>query len=224
MHNPARLVVLISGTGRNLQAILDAVQRQQIPAIVAAVISNNPEAKGLAHARAAAIPVAVINHRDYAGRADFEKALSAEIDRHAPDFIALAGFMRILGSEFVQRYRGRLLNIHPSLLPKYPGLQTHARALADQEGWHGASVHFVTDAVDGGPIILQGRVAVQANDTVASLSDRVMNEIETLIYPQVLAWACSGRLEMKNEQLVLDGQVLKTPLQTETRTKELDHG
>lgn len=224
MHNPARLVVLISGTGRNLQAILEATRLGRIPAAVTAVISNKPEAAGLAYAQAATVPVAVIDHRDYTDRVAFEAALSVEIDRHSPDFVALAGFMRILGSEFVQRYRGRLLNIHPSLLPKYPGLRTHSRVLADRENWHGASVHFVTDAVDGGPVILQGRVAVLANDTVESLSDRIMNDVETLIYPQALAWACAGRLEMRSEQIVLDGQTLAGPLQIENLKRKSING
>lgn len=224
MHAPARLVVLISGTGRNLQAILEAVRLGRIPGAVSAVISNNPEAAGLAHMHAAMVPVAVIDHRSYADRAAFEAGLSAAIDRHSPDFVVLAGFMRILGSEFVQRYRGRLLNIHPSLLPKYPGLRTHSRALADKEAWHGASVHFVTDAVDSGPVILQGRVAVQANDTAESLSERVMDEVELRIYPQALAWACAGRLEMRGEHVALDGQTLAGPLQMETLKREPVHG
>ncbi|MGH8452999.1 MAG: phosphoribosylglycinamide formyltransferase [Nevskiales bacterium] len=207
-----RLVVLISGTGRNLQAILDALHAGRLHGEVCAVISNNPDAAGLAHARAAGVATAVVNHRDYPDRGTFDTALSAVIDRHAPDFIALAGFMRILGSEFVQRYRGRLLNIHPSLLPKYPGLQTHARAMAEGEAWHGASVHFVTEAVDGGPVILQGRVPVQGNDTVESLAERVMREVEQVIYPEALAWASAGRLHMRGDDVMLDGRVLTEPL------------
>lgn len=219
-----RLVVLISGTGRNLQAILEALRNGRIRGELCAVISNMPDAAGLAHARAAGVPTAVIPHRDYPDRRSFDAALAAEIDRHAPDFVALAGFMRILGSEFVQRYRGKLLNIHPSLLPKYPGLQTHARALAEGERWHGASVHFVTEAVDGGPVILQGRLAVRGDDTADTLAERVMREVEQVIYPEVLAWACAGRLGMRGDAVVLDGNALMEPVQLDTLTTEARHG
>ncbi len=220
----SRLVVLISGTGRNLQAILAAQRTGRLRGGIAAVISNNPDAAGLAHARAAGIPVAVVNHREHADRAAFDAALAMVIDRHAPDFIALAGFMRILGSEFVQHYRGRLLNIHPSLLPKYPGLNTHARALAAGERWHGASVHFVTEAVDGGPVILQGRVTVRTDDTAEALAERVMREVEQIIYPEVLAWACAGRLRMQDGAVQFDGRILTAPLQLETLQTEAEHG
>jgi phosphoribosylglycinamide formyltransferase 1 len=219
-----RMVVLISGTGRNLQAILEALRAGRIHGEVSAVISNNPDAAGLAHARTAGVSTAVVNHRDYPDRDTFDMALSAEIDRHAPDFVILAGFMRILGSDFVQRYRGKLLNIHPSLLPKYPGLQTHARALAEGEAWHGASVHFVTEAVDGGPVILQGRVPVQGNDTVDTLAERVMREVEQVIYPEALAWASAGRLQMRGNEVVLDGRVLTEPLLLNGSTTEMKHG
>lgn len=217
-----RLVVLISGTGRNLQAILSAQRDGRLQGEVCAVVSNNPDAIGLLYAQDAGVPCLVVNHRDFRDRGAFEQALAAGIDRFAPDYIALAGFMRVLGSEFVQRYRGRLFNIHPSLLPKYPGLDTHARALADGERWHGASVHFVTEAVDGGPVILQGRVPVHDGDTPDTLSERVMLEIEQAIYPTVLAWACAGRLRMKDDRVVLDGKTLRGPaswdaIKTETR-------
>jgi phosphoribosylglycinamide formyltransferase 1 len=220
----SRLVVLISGTGRNLQAILAAQRAGHIRGEIAAVISNNPGAAGLAHAQAAGIPVAVVNHRDHSDRAAFDAALATVIDRFAPDFVALAGFMRILGSEFVQRYRGRLLNIHPSLLPKYPGLNTHARALAAGERWHGASVHFVTEAVDGGPVILQGRVPVKPDDSPETLAERVMRYVEQVIYPEVLAWACAGRLQMRDDAVWLDGRALAAPLQLETLQTEVKHG
>jgi phosphoribosylglycinamide formyltransferase 1 len=220
----SRLVVLISGTGRNLQAILAAQRAGRIHGEIAAVISNNPAATGLAHAQAAGIPVAVVNHREHADRTAFDIALATAVDRHAPNFVALAGFMRILGSEFVQRHRGRLLNIHPSLLPKYPGLNTHARALAAGDRWHGASVHFVTEAVDGGPVILQGRVAVKAGDSADTLAERVMREVEQVIYPEVLAWACAGRLRMQGDAVQLDGRILAAPLQLETLQTEVEHG
>lgn len=219
-----RLVVLISGTGRNLQAILEAQRAGRIRGEVCAVISNNPDATGLAHARAADVPTVVVNHRDYPDRSTFDMALIAVIGRYAPDFVALAGFMRILGSEFVQHHRGRLLNIHPSLLPKYPGLQTHARALANREAWHGASVHFVTEAVDGGPVILQGRVSVHGNDTADTLAERVMREVEQVIYPEALAWASAGRLQMRGDDVMLDGRTLTAPMQLDTLTMEQEHG
>ncbi len=219
-----RLVVLISGTGRNLQAILEAQRAGRIRGEICAVISNNPAATGLAHARAAGVTTAVVAHRDYADRAAFESALSREIERHGPDFVVLAGFMRILGSEFVQRYRGRLLNVHPSLLPKYPGLQTHARALADGEHWHGASVHFVTEAVDGGPVILQGRVPVHSEDTADKLAERVMRDVEQVIYPMVLAWASAGRLQMQGDAVALDGNIQSEPMQMDSLETELKHG
>jgi phosphoribosylglycinamide formyltransferase-1 len=218
-----RLVVLISGTGRNLQAIIEAQRAGRIAGEVVAVVSNNPAAAGLAHARAAGVPCIIVDHRDYPDRAGFEQALAGEIDRHAPDFVALAGFMRVLGSDFVQRYRGRLLNIHPSLLPKYPGLRTHARALADGERWHGASVHFVTEAVDGGPVILQGRVPVRSDDTPDTLAERVMHEVEQVIYPEVLAWACAGRLQMKDGKVVLDGRMQHEAVQWEAMKPETKH-
>lgn len=211
-----RFVVLISGTGRNLQAILHAQRTGRLRGEIGAVICNNPAAAGLAHARAAGLAVSVVDHRDHAERARFDAALARAIDEYSPDFIALAGFMRILGSEFVQRYRGKLLNIHPSLLPKYPGLHTHERALADGETWHGASVHFVTEGVDGGPVILQGRVPVRPGDTAALLADRVMRDAEQRIYPEVLGWACAGRLHMRDNQAVLDGQMLAQPIQMES--------
>lgn len=219
-----RLVVLISGTGRNLQAILEAQRAGHIRGEICAVISNNPDAAGLAHAQAAGIVTAVIPHRDHADRTTFESALSSEIDQHEPDFVVLAGFMRILGSEFVQRYRGRLLNIHPSLLPKYPGLQTHARALAAGEHWHGASVHFVTEAVDGGPVILQGRVPVHSEDTVETLGERVMHEVEQVIYPVVLNWASTGRLQMQGSMVMLDGKLQTQTMQMDSLEMELKHG
>jgi phosphoribosylglycinamide formyltransferase-1 len=210
-----RLVVLISGTGRNLQAIIQAVRNGAIPAELVAVVSNNPAAPGLEHARAAGIPACVVDHRQFPDRAAFETELRRQIDRYAPDIIALAGFMRILNSGFVQAYSGKLLNIHPSLLPKYRGLQTHAKALADGEKWHGASVHYVTEDVDGGPVVLQGRVPVRASDTAEILAERVMQEVELRIYPLVLSWVAAGRLALSEGQARLDGRQLESPLQLE---------
>lgn len=213
-----RLVILISGTGRNLQAIIEAVEDSRLRAEIAAVICNNPAAPGLQLAERAGIPTQVVDHRAYPSRDTFEAALREHIDSCSPDLVVLAGFMRILGSGFVQHYRGRLLNIHPSLLPRYPGLDTHGRALANGERWHGASVHYVTEDVDGGPVILQGRTAIQPGDTPEKLAERVLREVEVKIYPRALAWAAEGRLGMQGSQVVLDGRILEQPEQLEQLT------
>lgn len=188
------IVVLISGRGSNLQAILQA----HLPCHVAAVISNRADAEGLDIARAHNIPAIVIGHGNFANRAAFDVALSKEIDRHQPDLIVLAGFMRILKSEFVAHYRGRLINIHPSLLPAYSGLDTHTRALQDGVKIHGCTVHFVTDDLDHGPIIIQAAVPVLKDDTSKTLSARVLQE-EHRIYPQAIRWICSGRIALDND-------------------------
>jgi phosphoribosylglycinamide formyltransferase-1 len=185
------LVVLISGRGSNLEAILQA----RLPARVAAVISNNQQARGLAVAREHGVATAVVDHRAFPGRDAFEAALAAEIERHRPDLVALAGFMRILTSAFVERYRGRLMNIHPSLLPAFPGLDTHRRALQAGVRIHGCTVHFVTPALDSGPIIVQAAVPVLPGDTEQALAARVLAE-EHRIYPQAIRWFCEERLEL----------------------------
>lgn len=199
-----RVVVLISGRGSNLQAILEAVAAGTLPVMVAGVISNNPGARGLAHARDAGIPVAVIDHHDYARRDDFDAALMQAIDGWAPGLVVLAGFMRILGPGFIRRYHGRLMNIHPSLLPALPGLRTHERALEERYREHGATVHFVVDQVDGGPVIAQARVPVQPDDTAASLEARVLAE-EHRLYPRVIRWFAEGRLSLHAGTVMLDG-------------------
>lgn len=185
------IVVLISGRGSNLEAILDA----GLPCRVAAVISNKADVGGLAIARQRGIPAQVVPHAGHADRASFDTALAAEIDRHRPDFVVLAGFMRILTPEFVSRYRGRLINIHPSLLPAYPGLQTHEKALAGGAKIHGCTVHFVTSDLDLGPIIIQAAVPVLQNDTVETLSARVLRE-EHRIYPQAIRWLCGKQVTL----------------------------
>jgi phosphoribosylglycinamide formyltransferase-1 len=215
MQKSPRLVVLISGTGRNLQAIIEAVKSGRLSARIAAVISNNASAPGLARAEEAGLATETVDHRAYPRREDFDAALQAAIDRHEPDLVALAGFMRILGSSFVQHYHGKLLNIHPSLLPKYQGLNTHARAIADGERWHGASVHYVTEEVDGGPVILQGRVPVESSDSAESLAERVMQDVELKIFPQALAWAAGGRLKLQGNDAWLDGRRLAEPVRLE---------
>lgn len=187
-----RIVILISGRGSNMEALL----RAQLPATIAAVISNDPFAKGLATARANGIAAAAVDHRQFAGRDAFDAALAAEIDRHAPDLVVLAGFMRILTPGFVKRYSGRLLNIHPSLLPSFPGLHTHRRALEAGVRLHGCSVHFVTPDLDSGPIVIQAAVPVLAGDTEDTLAARVLAE-EHRIYPQAVRWFCEGRLAIE---------------------------
>jgi phosphoribosylglycinamide formyltransferase-1 len=185
-----RIAVLISGHGSNLQALIDAEQRNELGGgHIVAVFSNRAEALGLERARKAGIPAEVLSHKDFPERADFDAALMARIDTHRPDLVVLAGFMRILAPAFVQHYAGRLINIHPSLLPKYPGMNTHARAIEAGETEHGATVHFVTEGVDEGPIILQGRVPVLPDDTPETLQQRV-HAIEHQIYPQAVRMLC----------------------------------
>lgn len=200
------LVVLISGRGSNLQAIVERAHSGQLPADVRAVISNNADAEGLQLARAAGIPTEVIDHRAYPDRDSFDRALMQAIDRHRPRFVILAGFMRILGADFIRHYTGRLLNIHPSLLPAFKGLNTHARALESGVREHGASVHFVTNDLDGGPVIIQARVAVRPDDDPASLAARVLAE-EHRIYPLAIKWAIEGRLSIRHGRVLLDGAI-----------------
>lgn len=196
------LVVLISGRGSNLKAILEA----QLSAVnLCAVISNRSDAKGLAYAEQAGVPTHVIVHKQYPTRETFDHALQACIDTYQPDLIALAGFMRVLTPDFVAHYRGRLINIHPSLLPAFRGLHTHERALESGVKEHGASVHFVTEDLDAGPLIQQVRVPVLANDTPDSLAARVL-ATEHRIYPQVIQWFAQGRLQLRGHRAFLDGQ------------------
>jgi phosphoribosylglycinamide formyltransferase-1 len=184
-----RIVILISGRGSNMQALLEA----NLPCQVAAVVSNRADAQGLETASKKGIETAVISHKDFADRAAFDTALSAIIDRFAPDLVVLAGFMRILTAGFVERYRGKLINIHPSLLPAYPGIDTHQRALQDGARIHGCTVHFVTPDLDHGPIIIQAAVPVLRDDTPQSLSARVLCE-EHRIYPQAVRWLCRNQV------------------------------
>ena len=185
------IVVLISGRGSNMEALLDA----DLPARIAAVISNEPGARGLEIARRRNLPTAVVDHRGFDDRAAFDAALAREVDRHAPRLVALAGFMRILTAGFVRAYEGRLLNIHPSLLPAFPGLDTHRRALQARVRIHGCTVHFVTGELDHGPIVIQAAVPVLADDTEEALAARVLKE-EHRIYPQAVRWFCEGRLRL----------------------------
>jgi phosphoribosylglycinamide formyltransferase-1 len=193
----ARITVLVSGRGSNLAALIDAVHAGAIDGAITQVISNRPDAAGLAYARRHGIATEVVDDRAHASRAAFDAALSDVIDRGEPDLIVLAGFMRILGDEFVQRYAGRMLNIHPSLLPAYPGTGTHRRALDDRVTRHGCTVHFVTPDVDGGPIIAQADVPVLPGDDAVSLAARVL-EAEHRLLPQVVGWFCAGRIVLED--------------------------
>ena len=188
------VVILISGRGSNLQALLEA----QLPGRIAAVISNRPEAKGLDLARSHGVEAVALDHKGYASREAFDAALAETIDRYHPDLVVLAGFMRILGDAFVRRYSGRLLNIHPSLLPVFPGLDTHARALAAGVKVHGCSVHFVTPALDSGPIVIQAAVPVLASDDEAALAARVLAQ-EHRVYPQAVRWFLQDRLQLTDD-------------------------
>ncbi|MCE0801899.1 phosphoribosylglycinamide formyltransferase [Buttiauxella sp. S04-F03] len=202
-----RIVVLISGNGSNLQAIIDACKLKKINATVAAVFSNKTDAFGLERARAAEIPAHALTASQFADRAAFDRELMLEIDAYAPDLVVLAGYMRILSPEFVGHYAGRLINIHPSLLPKYPGLNTHSQVLENGDEVHGTSVHFVTEELDGGPVILQAKVPVFEGDDEEDITARVQNQ-EHAIYPLVVSWFVEGRLEMRENSAWLDGNKL----------------
>ena len=198
------VVVLVSGRGSNLQAIIDAARSGELPIDLRAVISNEPEAAALGRAQAAGVATHVVDHHAYATRAAFDDALRDAIDRYAPDLVVLAGFMRLLGPVFIDRYAGRLLNIHPSLLPAFPGLRTHARAVAAGATVHGATVHFVTRETDAGPIVIQAAVPVRRGDTPEVLGARVLKE-EHRIYPLAIRWFAEGRLTLAGGRVLLDG-------------------
>lgn len=202
---PLPLVVLISGSGSNLQALIDRT-RGDLPVEIRAVISNEPDAFGLERARRAGIPGRVLNHRGYPSREAYDRALQGLIDGFSPALVVLAGFMRILTPGLVARYRGRMLNIHPSLLPKFRGLHTHQRALDAGESQHGASVHFVTEELDGGPLVIQARVPVLPGDDAETLAARVLRQ-EHRIYPQAVRWFAEGRLRLGADGVVLLDQV-----------------
>jgi phosphoribosylglycinamide formyltransferase-1 len=195
-----KIVVLISGRGSNMEAIV----RAGLPAKVAAVISNRPDAAGLRFAAQAGVDTQVVDERAFASREAFEGELAAAIDRGSPDLVALAGFMRVLGADFVRRYSGKLLNIHPSLLPAFPGLHTHRRALQEGVKLHGCTVHFVTPQVDHGPIVVQAAVPVRAEDTEAALAARVLRQ-EHRIYPLALRWFLEDRLVVENGLVRVNG-------------------
>ena len=202
-----RLAVLISGTGSNLQAIVDAIDAGELPARISLVLSNKAGAAGLARAERAGVPAEAIDHRGFPDRAAFDQAMIERIDAHGADTVALAVFMRMRCPGVVRHYQGRLINIHPSLLPKYPGLNTHARALEAGDQEHGCSLHFVTDELDGGPLIAQARFPVTANDSAETLSKKVQAQ-EHRLYPQVLRWRAQQRLQMTDQGVELDGERL----------------
>ena len=195
--DPKRIVVLISGRGSNMRSIVECCASEGWPAQVVAVVSNRPSAAGLDFAVAHGIATAVVDHQAFATREAFDAALAAAIDVHAPDLVVLAGFMRILGADFVRHYEGRMLNIHPSLLPAFPGLHTHRRALEAGCKLAGATVHYVTPALDHGPIVIQAAVPVLAGDDEQALADRVLAR-EHVIYPLAVRWAVEGRLRLEH--------------------------
>ena len=202
------IVILISGRGSNMEAIVNAAQNEAWPAKIAAVISNRPEAGGLDFAKSHGIETAVLDHRAYKDRASFDAELVQLIDSFKPDLVVLAGFMRILTGDFVRHYEGRLLNIHPSLLPLFPGLHTHEQALEAGVSEHGATVHFVTEALDHGPMVIQASVPVLPGDTPDSLAKRVLKQ-EHVIYPRAVRWFVDNRLSIS------DNRVLVSPPETQ---------
>lgn len=198
-----RIVVLISGNGSNLQAIIDA----DLPIEIAAVISNKADAFGLVRARKAGIPTHAIPHQNFESREAFGLALREQIDQYQPDLVVLAGFMRRLDDVFVHHFLGKMINIHPSLLPKYPGLNTHRRALEAGDKQHGISIHFVTTELDGGPVIAQSRCEIHRNDTENDLKTRV-HELEHALYPAVIGWFAAGKVTLHQDQVELDGKLV----------------
>ncbi len=205
------LVALISGSGTNLQAIMDGAVGD-LPVEIRAVISNRPDVYGLTRADNANIPTRVLNHKAFPDRESYDQALIELIDEYQPELVVLAGFMRILTPGFVRHYAGRMFNIHPSLLPKFRGLNTHQQALDEGETLHGASVHFVTEELDGGPLIVQAQVPVQEGDDTRTLANRVLQR-EHLIYPLAIRWFAQQRLRLAgNGQVYLDDQPLQQPV------------
>ena len=201
------VVVLLSGTGSNLQALIDSTRTGDSPVRIAAVISNRSDAFGLQRARDAGIDTRSLDHKAFDGREAFDRALIELIDAFEPKLVVLAGFMRILSADFVRHYEGRLLNIHPSLLPKYKGMHTHQRALDAGDSEHGCSVHFVTEELDGGPLVVQAVVPVESDDSAQTLAQRVHTQ-EHRIYPLAVRWFAEGRLILGKQGALLDGQLL----------------
>ncbi|MGV6860116.1 MAG: phosphoribosylglycinamide formyltransferase [bacterium] len=215
MIKDCRIVVLLSGSGSNFQAILDRVQSGDIEGEIVAVISNRPGVKGLQRAQAAGIPTQVVDHTEFEDRASFDQTLINAIDPFSPTLLVLAGFMRILTPEFVNHYLGRLLNIHPSRLPLYKGLHTHQRAIEAGDAIHGASVHFVTAELDGGPVIAQTSHPILPRHNPDTLAQDLLHQ-EHRLYPEVVKWFCNGSLTFDNGHAVFKGTILSKPLQLPT--------
>ena len=206
-----RTAILISGSGTNLQAFIDAVAAGDLDLELCVVFSNNPNAAGLVRAEKAGIPTACIQHGDYPDRESFDRAVIEELDRWNPELLILAGFMRILSPAFVNHYEGKVLNIHPALLPRYPGLNTHQRVLDAGDEWHGSTVHFVTEELDGGPRILQGRLRVNSDESADELQSRVQ-AVEHQIYPEAAGLVGSGRVAYRDGLALIDGEVAHDPI------------
>ncbi len=204
------LVVLISGSGTNLQAIIDAIQ-EGLPATIAAVISNESSAYALKRAKQAGIATEVIDHRMFESRHSFDDKLAAVIDSYRPQLIILAGFMRVLGKSFVDHFQDRILNIHPSLLPDYKGLNTHQRVLDDDKTYHGCSVHVVTSVLDSGPIIIQAKIRIKDDDTAGKLQQRVQ-QMEYKIYPAAIRLFAEGRISIVENNIYIDGECQRLPI------------
>lgn len=207
-----RVVVLVSGSGRNLQALLDHAAAGTLGARVVGVVSNREDAYALTRAQQAGVPATVLPHRGFADRAAFDRALADTVAGYAPDLVVMAGFMRVLGPGFIERFAGRMLNIHPSLLPRHRGLHTHRRVLEDGDAEHGATVHFVSAELDGGPLVIQGKFIVPPQHTEAMLGAKVMNEIELKIYPQAVAWFARGALRCEAGAVFFQDRPLTAPL------------
>lgn len=203
MNSQKSIVILISGRGSNMESLLAAVAAGTLPVRVAAVLSNRPDAAGLQSAAAQGVPTRVVDHKQFVDRVAFDAAMSEAIDAFAPDLVVLAGFMRILSEGFVRRYEGRLMNIHPSLLPAFPGLHTHRKALDEGVRVHGCTVHFVTPALDHGPVVVQAAVPVLDDDDEAALAARVLAQ-EHRVYPQAVRWFAEGRLRLVGQRVLLD--------------------
>jgi len=208
--DPLNIVVLISGSGSNLQAIIDAINAGKLHAKISAVVSNRPNVKGLERARSAGIPTHTLDHTEFASRESFDQQLMHTIDQYQPQLVILAGFMRILTDDFVAHYMGRMLNIHPSLLPEFKGLNTHQRALDANVSLHGVSIHYVSNELDGGSVVLQAVMDVHADDTVASLEQRI-HSLEHVIYPMVIEWIAQQQLEIIDQQVYLNKKKLTSP-------------
>ncbi len=211
MKPPLGVVVLVSGSGTNLQAIIDACENGALPARIKAVVSDKPDAFGLVRAERAGIETRILPASGFPDRQAYDRALGELLDRLQADLVVLAGFMRILTAGLVQTWAGRMLNIHPSLLPAYRGLHTHQRVLDAGETFHGTSVHFVTEELDGGPVIAQARLAVKPDDTAETLNRRVQ-ALEHRMYPRVIGWYAEGRLKMVGDSVHMDGRILEAPV------------